>query len=553
MSQTVVPPAKGMHGESSSNAKSGPGLPTFADSWKFDLVSGLLVFLIALPLCLGIATGSKFPPVTGVFAAIAGGILAGIFSNSELTIKGPAAGMIAIVAGAMVDSAWLGHDPNATSAGYLETYRLVLAVGVVSGAVQIVLGLFRAGILTELFPMAPVHGLLASIGFIIISKQSYLLFGFTGKVEKNPVDALIQIKDIVPVLNPQVTIIGLSSLAILFGYPYFKKKLKFLGYVPAQLVVLLVAIPLGQVFGLQQLEKQLVALPDKITDAVVTPDFSQVFTSTSLKWVTLFCLVGSLESLLSAKAIDILDPWKRKTNMNRDLLGVGVANTAVAAIGGLPMISEILRSSANIGNGGRTRLSNLFHGLFLLASIVLLAPLVKMIPMAALGAMLVFAGFRLASPKEFAHMWHIGREQFVIFVLTIACIFPHGELLLVVVGMGAELLFNVVSGASFGSLFRPQLAVVAADGAEAKLDVGGSLTFANWIPFKKRLEALGNAGGNLIVDLAAAKLIDHTAMDKLVQSQREFSNAGKTLTIAGLEDHRALGHDATSARKKKIA
>src|SRR5262249_50148415 len=163
----------------------------------------------------------------------------------------------------------------------------------------------------------------------------------------------------------------------------------------------------------------------------VFPDFSHAASAVTLKWVILFCLVGSLESLLSAKAIDILDPWKRKTNMNRDLLGVGVANTAVAACGGLPMISAILRSSAHIGNGGRKRLGKMFHGLFLMLSILVLAAVVKMIPVAALGAMLVFAGFRLASPKEFVHMWHLGREPFVVFVLTVACIFPHGELLLV--------------------------------------------------------------------------------------------------------------------------
>jgi MFS superfamily sulfate permease-like transporter len=545
MSQTAPLPGKSASDPPTSSSKPVQSVPTFADSWRPDLVSGFLVFLIALPLCLGIAKGSQFPPITGVFTAILGGLIAGLFSNSELTIKGPAAGMIAIVAGAMTDPAWLGHDPTLTSAGYLETYRLVLAVGVAAGVVQILLGLFRAGILTEFFPMAPVHGLLASIGFIIISKQSYLLFGFTGKVEKNPIDALLQLRQVVPALDPKITTIGLTSLAILFAYPFLKKRVKFLGYLPAQLVVLMIAIPLGMAFKLPA--SQLVALPDQIRDAVVTPDFTQVFSAPSLKWVMLFCLVGSLESLLSAKAIDILDPWKRKTNMNRDLLGVGVANTAVAFIGGLPMISEILRSSANIGNGGRTRLSNLFHGLFLLISIVLLAFVVKMIPLAALGAMLVFAGFRLASPKEFIHMWHLGKEQFVVFVLTIACIFPHGELLLVAVGMAAELIINLVNGASLGTLFKPQMALNSS-GGEAQIDVGGALTFANWIPFKKRLESLASVP-TVTVDLSHAKLIDHTAMDKLVQSQREFSNAGRKLVFTGLEEHQAFGHEATSGRK----
>lgn len=526
------------------SAASADSLPTYRDSWKADFVSGFLVFLIALPLCLGIAKASLFPPITGVFTAIVGGVVACLFSNSELTIKGPAAGMIAIVAGAMLDPGWLGHEPGATAGGYLETYQFVLAVGVAAGVIQILLGVLRAGILTEFFPMAPVHGLLASIGFIIISKQSHVLFGAPSPKEP-PLESLIKLRETIPHAHLQATIIGLSSLALLFAYPWLKKRIKVLGYLPAQLVVLILAIPMGQMFQLPS--AMLVPLPDKISDAIVFPNFSLLMTATSLKWILLFCLVGSLESLLSAKAIDILDPWKRKTNMNKDMLGVGVANTVVAAIGGLPMISEILRSSANIANGGRTRLSNLFHGLFLLASILLLAPLLKMIPLPALGAMLVFAGFRLASPKEFAHMWHLGKEQFIVFVLTVACIFPHGELLLVVVGMGAELMFNLINGVSPRVMFKP---LVLKSGTEAapSFHVEGALAFSNWVPMKKLLDS-PNGALSVTVDLTDAKFVDHTAMDKLLQTQRSYGNSGRTLIIAGLGDHKAFGHEASSARK----
>lgn len=531
----------------SSKPASAESLPTFGDSWKADFVSGFLVFLIALPLCLGIAKASLFPPVTGVFTAILGGIVACLFSNSELTIKGPAAGMIAIVAGAMLDPGWLGHDPAATSAGYLETYKFVLAVGVASGVIQIVLGALRAGILTEFFPMAPVHGLLASIGFIIISKQSHVLFGAPSPKEA-PLDSLIKLRETIPNAHLHATIIGLSSLALLFAYPWLKKKIKVLGYLPAQLVVLILAIPLGVAFQLPS--AMLVPLPDRVSDAIVLPDFSLIATATSMKWILLFCLVGSLESLLSAKAIDILDPWKRKTNMNRDLLGVGVANTAVAAIGGLPMISEILRSSANIANGGRTRLSNLFHGLFLLGAILLLAPLLKMIPLPALGAMLVFAGFRLASPKEFAHMWHLGKEQFIVFVLTVACIFPHGELLLVVVGMAAELMFNLINGVSPAVMFSPRVHKTGSEAAPS-YHVEGALAFSNWVPMKKLLDA-PNGATSVTIDLSDVKFVDHTAMDKLLQTQRSYGNSGRTLIIAGLADHKAFGHEASSARKLAV-
>ncbi|MCE9607086.1 MAG: SulP family inorganic anion transporter [Planctomycetia bacterium] len=531
-----------MHKEvpvSSSNAS----LPTFANSWKADLTSGFLVFLIALPLCLGIAAASKFPPIAGVMTAVVGGIIATLFSNSELTIKGPAAGMIAIVAGAMLDPAWLGEAAGPTDT---RVYQFVLAVGVVSGVIQILLGLFRAGILTEFFPMAPVHGLLASIGLIIISKQSYLMFGISAPKDP-PLESLLQIGGAVAHnADRNATIIGLLSLAILFSYPWLKKKISPLKYLPAQLMVLIIAIPLGQAFHLGP--EKLVSLPAKLQEAIVLPNFSHLLTPVSLKWLILFCLVGSLESLLSAKAIDILDPWKRKTNMNRDLLGVGMANTLSAAIGGMPMISEILRSSANIGNGGRTRLANLFHGIFLFVAIVALGSVVRMIPMAALGAMLVFAGFRLASPKEFVHMWHIGKEQFFVFVLTVACIFPHGELLLVGVGMVAELLINLVNGAPLRSLFKPSVAV-SNSGTGATLEAHDALTFANWIPLKRRTEQLGDVP-NVTLDLSDVRLVDHTTMDKLLQTQREFANSGRKLEIIGLEHHRTFGHTPSSGRKR---
>ena len=174
-----------------------------------------------------------------------------------------------------------------------------------------------------------------------------------------------------------------------------------------------------------------------------------------------------------------------------------------------------------------------------------------MIWLAALGAMLVFAGFRLASPKEFVHMWHLGKEQFVVFVLTIGCIFPHGELLLVAVGMAAELVFNLLNGAAIGTLFKPEMFVHSTTSAETCVEVGGALTFANWIPFKRRLEAAPGTG-DVVIDLSETQLVDHTAMDKLLQSQREFSGAGRKLTLVGLDDHRAFGHENASGRKKTV-
>ncbi|MBA4018332.1 MAG: sulfate transporter [Pirellula sp.] len=513
-------------------------LPTFGDSIVADITAGFLVFLIALPLCLGIASASGFPPVAGIITAIVGGLLAGFFSNSELTIKGPAAGMIAIVVGAMGDFGYVPLTPGlqsdqvaAITAGNLQAYQYVLAIAVAAGVIQILFGMFKAGVLGEFFPLAPVHGLLASIGLIIIAKQFPLVLGAPAP-KGGPLACYAQIPAAFAGINASVATVGLISLAIMFLYPYAKARIKALGKIPAQLIVLIVAIPLGQALHLN--EKQLISLPDRIQDVFAFPDYSRIVSSTALKWIIMFSLVGTLESMLSAKAIDLLDPWKRKTSMNRDVLGVGVANTVAALIGGLPMISEILRSSANISNGARTRVSNTAHGLFLLLALLFLVPLVKLIPIAALGAMLVFAGFRLASPKEFVHMWRSGKGQFLAFMLTIGVIMIAGDLLEgIFAGVAAELLLNVFAGASLATLFKPNLELHS-ERNRVHMKVHSALTFTNWIPFLRTFRRADDGGRkDFVVDLTNAHPIDRTARDKLAMLQSEFAGEGRELELVG--------------------
>ena len=401
---------------------------TLADlkrNWKADMVSGFLVFLIALPLCLAISLACGYPAIAGVFTAIIGGILSAFISNSELTIKGPAAGLIVIALGCVTE---FGYTAGVDPAADYQAYRLALGVGVAAGAVQILFGLFRSGILGEFFPTAAVHGLLASIGIIVISSQLPIVLGVesTG----GPIEKLLSIPSYFMAMNPVIALIGGISLAIMFGFPFIKNPM--LKMIPAPMMVLLVAVPLGMYFdiGTEQIvafagqdaalgPHYLVDVPDNMFTALTFPDFSGVLTSTGITYIVMFSLIGSVESLLSAKAVDQIDPWRRKTNMDKDLLAVGIGNTAAAFVGGLPMISEIVRSKANIDNGARTRFANMFHGLFLLAFVALVPALIDRIPLTALAAMLVFTGFRLASPKEFVHMYQIGREQFIVFVSTV--------------------------------------------------------------------------------------------------------------------------------------
>jgi MFS superfamily sulfate permease-like transporter len=493
---------------------------------KYDLVSGLLVFLIALPLCLGISLASGYPAVAGVFTAIVGAVLTTVMSNAELTIKGPAAGLIVIAVGAVTE---FGYTGGQDAAADFQAYRMALAVGVAAGVLQIIFGLVRAGVLGDFFPTSAVHGMLAAIGVIIILKQLPVAIGQGAKGE--PLEILREMPEKFAHMNPEIAAIGFVSLLLLFGLPILKAKFKnkVLNLVPGPMVVLLVAVPMGMYFDLSHEhtysfvghdfklgEQFLVSVPGNLFKAIAHPDFSCLQTPAAWKWVIMFALIGSLESLLSTKAIDMLDPWKRKTNMNRDLVAVGIANTVVASIGGLPMISEIVRSKANIDNGARTRFADMWHGLFLLGFVALLPAMIHRIPLSALAAMLVYTGFRLASPKEFMNVYKTGVEQLIIFTGTVIAVLATDLLIGIGIGIALKFAIHMANGVPLRSLFWPYLDVSAASDNTVVITVRDSAVFSNWIPFKRQIERLGLVQrNNLIVDLAGTKLVDHSVMEGL--------------------------------------
>jgi MFS superfamily sulfate permease-like transporter len=271
--------------------------------------------------------------------------------------------------------------------------------------------------------------------------------------------------------------------------------------------------------------------------------------------VVLFALVGSVESLLSAKAIDLVDPWKRKTSMDRDLLAVGAANIAAGAIGGLPMISEIVRSKANIDNGARTRFADLWHAAFLLAFVALVPGLIHRIPLAALAAMLVYTGFRLASPREFINVFEIGAEQLVIFVATILGVLATDLLVGVGIGVATKFVIHAINGVPPREFFKPFLSVIEIDESTVQIDAAGSAVFSNWIPFRRQIEQIGLVQRNdVIVNLAGTRLVDSNVMEKLDELAGEFSRAGLCLEVVGLEEHRAFsGHPHAARRRPKDA
>ena len=428
------------------------GVPTGTPSIRSDVVAGFLVFLIALPLCLGIAMASGFPPVAGILTAVIGGVVATWLGSATLTIKGPAAGLIVIALGAVQELG--GGD---TRLGY----RRALATIVVAAVLQIGFALARAGALGDFFPSSVVHGMLAAIGILICSKQIHVALGVTPEA-KEPLHLLLEIPQSVGRLNPEIAIIGGVSLALLFLFPALGRRFAFVKKIPAPLVVLALAVPLAHAFDLEHEHTYtfapnhhdyrigpsfLVNLPGSLLAAVTRPDFGAVFSGTSLKYIVMFALVGSIESLLSAKAVDALDPAKRRSNLDKDLLATGVGNLVTGLLGGLPMISEIVRSSANVGYGARSRLANFFHGLFLLLFVACLPGLIHRIPLAALAAMLIYTGTRLASPHELIKTFRAGRGEFLVFVATAVVTVASDLLVGVAAGVALAMAVRVVAGA----------------------------------------------------------------------------------------------------------
>ncbi|MFM8893246.1 MAG: SulP family inorganic anion transporter, partial [Planctomycetia bacterium] len=504
-----------------------------------------------------------FPPVAGVFTAVVGGLLTTFISNSELTIKGPAAGLIVIVLGGMQALGYTGGDPESD----FQAYRWMLAVACVAGVVQVLFGVFRAGVLGDFFPTAVVHGMLAAIGCIIVLKQVPVAVG--RKAAAEPLEIQRQLPETIAGMNTALACIGFVSLVILFGLPAIKQRCgwSWLKPVPAQLVVLLAAIPMGFFFGLSREHGYtfagreytlgpsfLVNVPGNVAAAVTLPDFSVFLDSvrmgTAAFWVVMLALVGNLESLLSAKAIDMVDPWRRKTNLDRDLVAIGAANVVAASVGGLPMISEIVRSKANIDNGGRTRFADLWHAVFLAVAIVLVPGIIRMIPLAALAAMLVYTGCRLASPREFINVYRIGREQLVIFTATLVGVLLTDLLVGVLIGVAVKLFIHVANGLPIGTMFKPFLEVVVRDESTVQVDARGSAVFTNWLPFRRQLRQVGlDSHCNVVLNLEGTKLVDHSVMEGLHELQSEFTRAGLTLDIVGLEGHRAFSGHPYATRK----
>ena len=393
-------------------SRSGKTSPTFESSVWSDLSSGFYVFLLALPLSLGIAEASGFPAVMGLLTATVGGVLTSWFTGSKLSIKGPAAGLIVIVLGAVHDLG--GNDP-------INGWMHVLLAIFVASIIQIILGLLKLGKWVDLIPPSAIKGMLAAIGVVIFSKQIYILLGIptldsSGNSISKPLSLLANLGPNLKLISWKVAAIGIWSF--FWVWIWTKVKSPILKAIPSPLIVLVSVIPIAYFLDIEAVYRLRFGFEFSqiwnLKIAFVPPISWWIF----LKYVGLFAIIGSLESLLTVNAIHGLKP-EVVPDKDKDLISIGLGNMFASLFGGLPMISEVARSTANIDNGAKTHWSNVFHGIFIFLFMIFSSYFNELIPLSALAAMLVMVGIRLASPRVLVELKQIGPEQIWGFSVTL--------------------------------------------------------------------------------------------------------------------------------------
>ncbi len=504
---------------------------TDSPSLKADLSAGFSVALVALPLSIGIALASGAPASAGLIAAIIGGLLGSWLGGSYVTINGPAAGLIVIVLDAI---SALG-------------FRGMLGAALVAGGVQILMGALKLGRKAAAFPASVIHGMMAAIGVIIIAKQTHTLIGHTP-ISKNPLMLLAEIPLSFSNFQPLVFVVGALTLALLIAWT--KIQIPWLKKVPGPLVAVIFGSAIAAYLGFEG--KTLLNVPSDLRSWVVFPEFSQIGTGLFWKSAITLALVGSLETALSAAAIDKIDPLKRKSNLDRDLLSKGVCNLASALIGGIPMIAEIVRSSANVSYGARSWRSNFSHSLFILLAVIALPFALNLIPLSALAAILVMIGWRLAGPTHFMHALKIGKDNLVGFVVTLTLTLAVDLLVGIFVGVLAQLAVEVYLGLKLKNCFRPDFALKVKD-SNVTIHVKSSLIFSNFLSLKEAIAGHLMQRNVVRLNLENCDYIDHSVMEQIQELKTLAADTGASfgVTLSPLQD--SLGDDNLSARRRRSA
>lgn len=517
---------------------------------KADLPSGLVVFLVALPLCLGIAIASGASPFSGIIAGIIGGLVIGSLSNSPLSVSGPAAGLATLVAGAIA------------SLGGIENFNLFLCAVVIAGVLQILLGVLRLGGIANYIPGSVIKGMLTSIGILIIAKQIPHAFG-KDTDDQGHITELFPYGNedwhelLIPLqkIETGVAVISVISILIMIFWDKspFKKKLPF---IPSALVAVIAGVVINQIWiatgsKLQILENaHLVNLPtassaNEFFGFFTLPDLKGFTNSTVIMYGFIIALIASLETLLSVEAVDNLDPERRVTNTNRELIAQGVGNTVSGLIGGLPVTSVIVRSSANVNAGAKTKLSTIIHAFLLLTTIILIPFILNKIPLATLAAILILTGWKLAKPAVFINFWKAGKYQFIPFIVTVLVIISIDLLALIPMLSGKGLIIGVAAGilTATGAILHGNLknsyyfhSEKHKEGDTINIKLSEEVSFLNKAAIRQTLDHMP-ANSIVIVDASNTKYIDFDVLG-LIKEFRDIKAPLKNiaLTLVGFKD-----------------
>ena len=520
-----------------SNSIPSTGIKGLKENWRSDLTAAVSVALVALPLALGIAVASGVTPMSGLLSAIIAGIVTTFFRGSNLAINGPAAGLIAAVLGGL---AVLDNNVN-----------YVLAAIVVSGALQILLGLLKMGRFAKLLPSSVLNGILAAIGIIIFAKQIHFALG-TKSDAKNIIGILVDAIYKIPEINPFVFSIALLGVLVLVFYKKINNK--FIKAIPAPMWVLVLALPI--VYGFNFFDAHeislfgnaymvspdlLINIPENPLDSIMHPDFSRIGTMSF--WLTVMSIstIATVITMASARAVDKLDPHKRTTNLNKDLVGVGLSTMVSGALGGLPIVNVIVRSTVNVNSNAKTKWSNLYHGLFLLLFVAFMAPVLKSIPLAALAAILVHTGFKLASPKVFKNTYDQGVEQLLFLSSTIIITLFTSLLYGIIGGILVTLILHMLLAkvgisSFFKMIYKSGSKVISLENGTYDVKIKGVANFLYALELDKLLKDIPRKA-TVRIDLSQTRLVDLSIMENLIEYKRTYDNEGGNVKLKGLDNH----------------
>jgi len=495
---------------------------------RYDLPAGLSVFLVALPLCLGIALASGAPLYAGLLSGIIGGLVVTFISGSKLAVSGPAAGLTTLVAASIVS---------------LGDYHIFLLSVIIAGLFQLLLGLLKLGVIANYFPSSVIKGMLAAIGMILIFKQIPLALGYDqpdfwsgGFIHlfspKHPIDNL---KNFNQHITTGTILISVLSLIILIVLQQPRaKKLKIL---PAPLIVVvagvLTSLLLNTISSHNSLtQTQLVNIPLKIFANISFPDFSKLFSSVEIwKDGVIIGLLASLETLLCIEAIDKLDKRNRITPVNRELIAQGIGNMTCGILGALPITAVVVRGAANVDAGARTKLSAFTHGLFLLMAVMFLPFLLNKIPYASLSAILLITGYNLSKPKLFRNMWSLGWKQFIPFILTILIILTTDLLIGVSIGLLISIYFIVRNN------FKAEYNIVKTihNGMETEyIKLNTNVTFLNKVKLREALDEVPE-GSVLTIDGSECNFIDYDILEIISEYGNKAHDRHIKLYLKGIK------------------